>query len=59
MIKIGSINEIPVHPIQNWDWRDKWLKESANPVGGVEERMCVFAFGEGVVMAMEICLNLE
>ena len=36
-----------------------WLKESANPVGGVEERMYVFEFGEGVVMAMEICLNLE
>ena len=30
-----------------------------SPVGGAEERMCVFEFGVGDVRAMEVCLNLE
>ena len=36
-----------------------WLRGSASPVGGAEERKCVFEFGEGDVRATEVCLDLE
>lgn len=36
-----------------------WLILSASPVGGAEERKCVFEFGVGDVRATEICLYLE
>ena len=36
-----------------------WLRGSVSPVGGAEERMCVFEFGAGDARAMEVCLDLE